>query len=351
MTGPGRNGSFSWGVIGTGRIATQFAQDLRLLEGTRISAVCSRTMESATRFAKSEPGCTPFADVDEFLENAQVDAVYIATPNSLHVTQALRAMENGRPVMVEKPLATSSAEIVAIKETQSRNSVPVMEAMWTRFLPAVKAAKVLVDSGRIGRLERIEAELSYRHQQTEEGRFFDPAMGGGSALDLGVYPVSLAIHFLGLPDNISGTWRAAKTGVDLSCDFVLGFGSVEAHLRCGFDRDGANAFTIWGGEGAIRLEPPFLKAQQLTVYSRRAAQRIKGRTAGNALFDNVLRRIPLPGKTSQSYRFAGSGLQFEAQAFMDACRAAPQQSDIMPLDESLAVLQVIETVLSRPPTG
>ena len=119
--------------------------------------------------------------------------------------------------------------------------------MWTRFLPAVRAAKRLVQDGAIGEIRKIKAELSYRRNEDAESRFFRPDLGGGAALDLGVYPVSLALHFLGRPSTVSGRTVASKSGVDMRSEFSLGFvGGAEAELACGFDRDGGNQFVIEG---------------------------------------------------------------------------------------------------------
>ncbi|WP_274628486.1 Gfo/Idh/MocA family protein [Arvimicrobium flavum] len=342
---------FTWGIVGAGVIARQFAADLGSIAGMRVGAVCSRSEASAVRLMRAT-GATRFhQELAALLTDTTIDGVYIATPNSLHAPQALQTLAAGKPVLVEKPLATSAADAARIAEMAKASGCFAMEALWTRFLPAVAAVRDMISTGTIGEIERIEAELAYRKQESADGRFFDPALGGGSALDLGVYPLSLALHLLGLPDRHSGRWWPAKSGVDLRCEFKLAFGQAKAALSCGFDRNGHNSFTILGSRGAIRLEQPFLKAQRVTVFGKsvRDLPLVGARTPVSGIAAKLLARLPLPGRKAESYRFAVNGLQFEAAAVMEAVRRGARQSDVMPLDHSVAVLEIIDAVLGRPP--
>jgi predicted dehydrogenase len=226
-----------------------------------------------------------------------------------------------------------------------------MEAMWSRFLPAVREMKRIVEAGAIGRVRSVSAELAYRKAEAEGGRFFDPELGGGASLDLGVYPLSLAIHLLGRPQRVGGRWLAARSGVDLRAEYELSFADAVAHLSCGFDRDGANTFLVEGDKGALRLEAPFLKAQRLTVFSAAAAARpLVGLSAGTSgTVGKILGRLPVPGRRVEGHAFPGNGLQFEARAVQEAVRAGRTGSDVAPLADSIAVLEAIGAVLSQPP--
>lgn len=336
---------FAWGIVGTGAIARQFAADLAFLPGVRISAVCSRDRGRAQAFAASVGAESAWSDLDAMLAGAGIDALYVATPNTLHAGQALRAIAHGTPVLVEKPLAASAAEAERIADEAARSGSFVMEGLWTRFLPAVAAARRMVEEGAVGEIRTIRAELSYFHREDEQNRLFRWDLGGGAALDLGVYPLSLALHFLGQPTSVTGSSVRAKTGVDRRSEFRLGFRRAEAILSCGFDRDGDNRFVIEGSEGVLRLESPFLKAKRLTRFTPRAFA-LAGKTPGGGLAGRIAGRLPFPGRTARAYPFPGGGLQFEAVAVMEAVRRGERGCAAMPLADSVAVLGIIDHVLS-----
>ncbi len=347
MNSPAR--PFSWGIVGAGAIARQFAADLAHAPGARIGAVLTRSGRLPDAFAPLAGGARVVASLDDLLSLADIDAVYVATPNSAHATQTLAAIAAGKPVLVEKPLATTSADARRIADAARAACVFAMEAMWTRFLPAIDAARDIIGSGRIGEVFRVRAELAYRREETPGSRFFDPALGGGASLDLGVYPLSLAMLLFGRPDKVTGTWRRSRSGVDMAVDARLGFGPVTAELSCGFDRDGDNAFTIFGSKGALRIHPPFLKAQRLTVFHGRIAPLPLIGADASGLVARVATRMPLPGRSTSRYDFPGGGLQFEARATMDAVRAGQKACAAAPLADSVAVLEAIERVLAEDP--
>lgn len=336
--------TFNWGIVGTGGIARQFAADLRLLPATRLAAVCSRDAARAAAFAAEHGGLRACAELDEFLADPDLDAVYIATPNAVHADQAVLAIEAGKPVLVEKPLAVSAADARRIANAAASHGVFAMEGLWTRFLPAVREAKRLVDEGRIGAVREIHAELAYVRTEAADGRLFRPELGGGAALDLGVYPLSLALHFLGRPASVSGASHVGPSGVDVRTEFRLGFAGAQATLSCGFDRDGDNRFVIVGSKGALRLEAPFLKVQRLTLFSQGSAKAALA-GGGRSLLSRVAARLlPLPGREVRPHTFDGIGLRFEAEAVMRAVRGGETQSTVMPLSDSIAVLEIIDAV-------
>ena len=343
-----QDGPFGWGIMGTGTIAGLFANDLGLLSQARIAAVHSRSLDKAQGFAGRFGEATAYDDEVAFLADSAIEAVYIATPNHLHATQALKAIAAGKPVLIEKPIALASADVERIAQAAAERGIFAMEALWSRFLPAVRRAREQIAAGRIGAIKRIRADLSYLHP--EEGRFFDPALGGGAAFDLGVYPLSLALYLRGEPQAVSGSWLAAGTGVDRRSSFRLDYPAAVAEVSCGFDRNGTNRLLVEGECGGLILEAPFLKAQRLSWYDdvgRAAAayERGTGRVA------RLLDRMPQSGRVSEGYAFPGSGLQFQAEAAMAAIRAGKSACGEMPLSESTAVLRIIETIRAQPATA
>lgn len=321
------------------------------MTSARLAAVVSRNAERARGFADAH-GAGLHADLSDLIANPSVDAVYIATPNHLHVPQALEIIAGGKPVLIEKPVATTSADASRLFGAAEQAGVFAMEAMWSRFLPAVQQARRLIGQGAIGDPVRIEAELAYPHDPATSARLFE-ANGGGASLDLGVYPLSLAIYLFGLPEQIGGRWKRGPSGVDIAASFDLQMGLVSAQLACSIDRNGANQFTIHGTKGALRLNAPFLKAQRLTLYGAAAKDwPLIGTGRGlPGLAGRVLARAPVPGRQIFEFGFPGNGLQFEIEAFMQSVREGQTASAIASPQDSIAVLRAIEAVLSRPPAG
>ena len=290
---------------------------------------------------------TAFSDCSAFLADANIDAVYIATPSAMHVSQTLQTIAAGKPCLTEKPLALDPEGAKQIEAESKAQNIFAMEAMWSRFLPAIQAAKNHIDNGRIGKVTRIEADLSYCRAYDPQSRFFSAALGGGAAFDLGVYPVSLALYFLGLPNQVDGCWQRAASGVDMRTEFELSWTDAKAKLFCGFDRDGENRMLIEGTRGALVIHAPFLKAQRLTLFSAKAMRSSLDLKSGSGIIGKILGRLPLPGRTIETYGFSGNGLQFQAQAMHDAIRRGEISSPVMPLEHSAAVADIVRTVLSK----
>jgi predicted dehydrogenase len=342
-----------FGVIGTGRIAADFANDLRHAKNAALHAVLSRDIKSAEAFQKAHGTAKAYCLMADFMADPDIDAVYVATPNTSHARFALASIRAGKPVLVEKPLAASAGEAEDIAAAARMHSVLVMEAMWIRFLPGVLRAKAMIDAGMIGAVRHVRAELCYRHEFDPKSRLFSKALGGGASLDLGVYLLSLTQMLFGAPDRASGDWKAAPSGVDSEARYRLAYPAFTADLAASFERDGANVFEIEGSTGVLRLEDPFIRAKSLRVL-RGAAMRSKllrpplGQRTGKAA--KLAARLPLPGQKRLLFAYEGHGLRFEAAAFADAARAGSAVLGGVSLADSISVLKMIDAVLAQPPS-
>ncbi len=344
-----RAASVRWGVLGTGTIATAFAQDIRLVPEADLVAVCSRNIATAQDFAERFDNIRAYDDPSSMAPH--VDAVYIASPNTAHDEQARSLLAAGKPILVEKPLVTSSdqARLLATLADQTRTFA--MEAMWTAYLPAVAHLRLLLAEKTIGTIIGVTAELSYKKPFDAGSRFFSPALGGGALLDLGIYPIALMLTLFGSPKAVTGQWKAAPTGVDMSALGTLRYSGFDAEFRCGFDRNGANRFIIRGETGSLILDAPFMKASRIHLarngFARRlVAPNIGGRMSG--VISKITRRLPVAGLQTFDHAFPGNGLQFEIAAASRAILAGEGQEERMPLSASIEALEIIETIRAQP---
>lgn len=344
-------GSFGWGVWSTGEIATQFARDLAHVPGAARAAVCSRSPETAEAFAAAHGFATHYDDAEAFLADPAIDAIYIAAPHPLHCEHALAAIEAGKPVLIEKPIAMTADEAQTIGKAASDAGVFAMEALWTRFLPAVQRARALIEEGRFGTIERAEASLVFHRPFDAEHRLFSKALGGGALLDLGVYPISTAAFLFGAPVLDKASWIAAPTEVDIEAELSIRCGEVPVDLRVGFvehaDQVADNHFVAFGTEGALRIDPPFLTGQSLTVWERS----LDTAPASGGWAERVAKRLPVPGRERLDFARPSHGLNFEAAAVQSAVRRGETGHHAMPISESAAVLAIIEQALATPASG
>lgn len=338
--------ALGWGVIGTGAIAAKFAEDMALVVGARAAAVCSRSAETGRAFAATHGFPASYADLEGFLADPSVEAVYVATPNTAHLEQALAVIEAGKAVLIEKPIALSAADAVTIARAAEQRGVFAMEAMWTRFLPAVQRAAALIADGRIGKIERAQATLGFARAVEPDHRLFNAALGGGVLYDLGVYPISLALMLLGEARNVSGGWKAGPTGTDIEAHVEMTCSGTPVSIRTSFASEMENAFVIQGANGTLRLDRHFLRGPSLTLWDKP----LKRLPAGSdTLAGKLARRFPLDGRKTERFDPHGHGLHHEIRAAQAAIVSGKTTSDIMPMRESARVLEIIEAVLAAPP--
>lgn len=341
-----------WGIAGTGTIANSFAADMRFAGNATLAAVSSRNADKADAFAARFGGIRSYDDIKALAGAADIDAVYIASPNALHRDHAALFLAAGKAVLIEKPLTTSVADARALESAATASGGFAMEALWTCFLPAIAQVRQFLAGERLGTVRSVRAELAYEKPFDAGSRFFDPALGGGSLLDLGIYPIALCLNLFGQPQAVDGSWNSAPTGVDLSAHLRLGYDGFEADLRCGFDRNGGNRFVIDGDRGTLAIDAPFLKASRLFIAAGGPARKLLVSTAQSglerALF-KLARRIPLPGLDRFDHAFPGNGLQFEIEAASAAILKGQNAHALMSLSRSIEALEIIETIRSKPP--
>lgn len=252
----------SWGIIGTGVIAKKFASELPHSRTGHLAAVGSRTRESAGRFADMFPGTRPHGSYEELLADADVEAVYIATPHPDHPRLTILAAEAGKHVLCEKPAALNRADAVAAIEAARRHRVHFMEAFMYRCHPRTARIAELIAGGAIGTVKFIEATFSFCFEEADEDRVFAPQLGGGGILDVGCYTTSIARMVAGAaagkpvaePVKVAGAAILAPTGVDAVATALLEFpGGIYAQLACGVALERRNDLLVQGDNGSLAV--------------------------------------------------------------------------------------------------
>jgi predicted dehydrogenase len=314
-----------WGVIGAGRIARQFASDFSHVSNAELVAVAARDGSRAREFARRWSIPAAHSGYESLYAAEDVDAIYIATPHTLHFDQATAALRAGKAVLCEKPITVSADECRQLIDESSHQQRYLAEAMWTLFLPAIRQAKDWVAEGRIGTLTQISADFGYPMPYSPDGREYDPALGGGVLLDMGIYPITIALQFF--PDDPQSMHSAAHfavNGADDHVSMLWNFGSASATLSTSFRSKLPNVASIIGTEGYIRI-PDFWRARECSLF--RQDERIDQYYDGRK----------------------GSGFEFEIQSVSEDIAEGRLSSALVPLQTSLRTQTMMDRIRSEFP--
>ncbi len=245
---------YRWGIVGTGRMCSRFCQALALVENAEISAVCSRSLGKAQSFADQFGIKGVYDSVLDLAAADDVDIVYIGTPHTDHADSSLAAISCGKAVLCEKPVALNAPQAKAVIDAAKKNKVFFMEAMWTRFLPAIVKAHEWIEEGLIGDVREVNASFFVKMNYDTADRTISPELGGGALLDLGVYPIFLAQWLLGgRPGDIKSNSVHCENGIDWQSAAVMKFyKGGTASVSCGFEYD-TNHAEITGTKGVVVL--------------------------------------------------------------------------------------------------
>lgn len=245
---------YNWGIIGAGKIALKFASDLLLLNNAKLYAVASNDYNRAKLFAKESGATKAYGSYEELVNDENIDIVYIASYHVRHYSNTLLCLKNNKPVLVEKPIAINKLQALKMIEIAREKNIFLMEALWTRFLPSFLKCKELVESGVIGDISLIHSDFCIKPPFDAEGRLYNPALGGGSLLDIGLYPIFLALTMAGNPIELKAQATFASTGVDNECSMLLKHNNnVLSVLYCSLINTGRTEAIIHGTKGKIRI--------------------------------------------------------------------------------------------------
>lgn len=312
-----------WGIVGAGRIAHTFAQDMTATDNGVVQAVAARNRASASAFAGQYGIPTAHEGYDALYDNADVDAVYVATPHTYHLEHASNALQAGKAVLCEKPITTNAGECRQLIDVAQRTSTYLMEAMWTWFLPAIQKAKQWVDVGRIGKVVRIHSDFGYPQVYAPDKREYNAELAGGCLLEMGVYPVALTALFADTdPDSINVVARFAPNGVDDDVVAIFNYADLVATIGTSFRAKLRNWAYIIGEEGYIAI-PDFWRASECQLW----------------ILDELADRFHDNRETN--------GFNFQIDAVCSDLAAGRTESPVVPLSASLRFQDHMDRIRAR----
>jgi len=312
-----------WGVVGAGRIAHTFAKDMSATRDGVVQAVAARSGASARTFAEQYDAPTAHEGYDALYADADVDAVYVATPHTSHLQNASDALRAGKAVLCEKPITVNAPECQRLIDVANQSSTYLMEAMWTWFLPAVRKAKEWVDAGRIGKIVRIQSDFGYPLEFAPDKREYDATLAGGCLLEMGVYPVALTALFASSdPDSISVVSHHAPNGVEDDVVATLNYPDFVATIGTSFRAKLRNWAYIVGTDGYVAI-PNFWCAGECQLW----------------VLDNMVDHYSDSRTTN--------GFNFQIDAVNDDFAAGRLESTVVPLAESLRFQKHMDWIRSE----
>jgi predicted dehydrogenase len=309
--------------MGPGDISVAFLNDLRLA-GMHLEAVGSRSLDRAESYAKKHSISSAYGSYEELVADPHVDIVYIATTNNAHFANAKLALSSGKHVLLEKPFTLDAAQAMELVGISRSNNVFLMEAMWTRFLPNHSVLFEKLNQGLIGTPLYLFADHNQNLPKHSHQRLYDPALGGGSLLDLGVYPISLAHRLFGKPSRIQASSALMDGNIDESVGAIFEYsGGRQALLHSSIRTAGPVKAFILGDAGRIEMEKSFYEHSTFTAFD---------------LEDNVL--------FEYEGNIEGRGMQYQALEVERCVTAGLNESPTMSLDETIQIMEVMDQIRS-----
>ncbi|MTV37171.1 Gfo/Idh/MocA family protein [Duganella radicis] len=313
-----------WGILGTGRIARDFANALKDTPGAVLAAVGSRSVESAAAFGREFGNPSAYGSYQALADAPEVDIIYIGTPHPMHAENTLLALRGGKAVLCEKPFTINLREARQVVAEARRRKLFLMEAMWTRFMPALAEVKRIIASGEIGVVNSVHADFSFVATTDPENRVNKRELGGGALLDLGIYPLSIACALLGPAESVQAQAILSEAGVDMTTGFTMKHkGGTMSISSCSLRSRSPSELTVSGTLGSVRMEGMFHLSQTVTVK----------------LAGGVSRTVSTP--------YLGNGYVHEVIEAGRCLREGLLESPGMTHDETLAMMELLDTIRAQ----
>jgi predicted dehydrogenase len=319
--------SIRWGILGCGKIARKFASDIKFVKNAELVALGAREQSTVDAFAKDFPVKYKHNSYQSLVENPEVDAIYIATPHAFHHEHTLLCLNHNKAVLCEKAFAMNYREAKEMIDFAQKKKVFLMEAFWTKFLPHYQLMKKMIAEGKIGKVQSVIANFGFIPTPPVAPRLFDPKLGGGSLLDIGVYPIFHALDILGRPDEIDALIIPTDQGVDNQCamQFYYRNGAL-AQLFSTLTSNLSTGADISGDHGRIRL-----------------THRFHGPTTNLEYYPDIV-------DSCQNISFekaSGNGYEYEAQHVTDCLLNGLTESPVLKHADTLLLMETVDRIRAK----
>lgn len=310
----------NWGIIGLGNIAHKFATDLLTVEGSKLYAVASRSQEKANNFALKYNATKAFNNYEALSKDKNIDAVYIATPHALHLKNTLICLNQGIAVLCEKPFAMNKDEVSQMIDTAKKNNVLLMEALWTCFLPHYQYVLNAIKNQTYGNVLKLEADFGFYKAFSNDSRLFNKALGGGSLLDIGIYPIFASLSTLGKPNHINANATFFDNGADASCEMIFKYANdTTAYLKSTLLKDTPIEAVFYCEKGIIRINRGFYAPTTVTTIAHGKEE-------------------------THNFNYKTIGYNYEIEHFNNLIRLGKTESDVMSFEFSQNIISTLDQV-------
>ncbi len=316
--------TINWGILGCGRIARKFAADLRLVENAELVAIGSRNIENGALFAKDFQVKNIHNTYEALAADPEVNVIYVATPHNLHYENTMLCLQHKKAVLCEKPFAINAKQSAAMIALAKHQNVFLMEALWSKFLPHYKKMQELIKAGAIGEIKSVLIQFGFMPPKPPAPRIFDPALAGGTMLDIGIYNVFFALSVLGKPDFIDAAMSPASTGVDEQCAVTLRYNNgALVQLFSSFASNLVTEAYINGTGGRIKLGHRFYAPETtMEYYSEK-----KG-----------------GGEIVEIEKEEGWGYQHEARHVGECLNSGLKESPVMGFSDTMLLIETLDAI-------
>ncbi|WP_445957078.1 Gfo/Idh/MocA family protein [Yeosuana sp.] len=323
MTNKSQPKTIRWGIIGLGTIAHKFATDLVSITDAELYAVASRSQEKADAFAQKYGATIAYNSYEALANDPNIDAVYIATPHTLHKENTLMCLEKGKAVLTEKPFAMNAGDVnIMIAKAQEKN-VLLMEALWTYFLPHYQFVLKKLNNKTYGDIQKITCDFGFKRPYNTDTRLFNKSLGGGSLLDIGIYPIFTTLSTLGLPDNIDASATFFENGADSSCTMLFTYNNdVKVYLKSSLIEELPTEAIFYCEKGTIKINRQFHRPSTVSII-------VDGK-------EEIL-----------DFNYKSIGYYYEILHFNELLRNGKTESPIMSFEFSKQLISVLDSVRKR----
>ncbi len=309
-----------WGIIGAGKIAQKFARDLSTIPHTKLYGIASRNIHKAQKFVYDFNATLAYGSYEELVLDSNIDAIYIATPHSFHKAHTLLCLNHKKAVLCEKPFAMNLEEVKEMIEFAKANDTLLMEAMWTAFLPHFQYTKQLVEDKYFGEVLELNADFGFHPVYDKNSRVFDKSVGGGSLLDIGIYPIFTSLSTLGQPNFIEVSASFFPNGADSKCNMVFHYNNTKAYLKSTLLEETKTEAIFRCEKGTIKINGRFHEPSSVTLIDQYGNSELK------------------------TFNYKTIGYSYEIEHFNQLIREGEKESDIMSFNRSIELISILDKV-------